>query len=64
MGSTQEKRNIRNDCFVYVAQEKCGGSIAQPQKGLSAHTVSTVLKILLKRKEANEGKRRGNFPKI
>ena len=37
---------IRNYCLVYVAQEKYGGSVAQPQKGLSAHTISTVLKTL------------------
>lgn len=53
LGPSLEKRNIikhlkvtRNYCLVYVAQEKYGGSVAQPQKGLSAHTISIVLKTL------------------
>ena len=54
LGSILEKRNIRNYWLVYVAQEKYGGSIAQPQKGLSAHTVSTVLKILSSEEERSK----------
>lgn len=54
-GEEQEGTSKPSDyCLVYVAQEKYGGSIVQPQKGLSSYTISIVLKTTSPKEERSK----------